>query len=152
MIDKGSASNGTVVGVRRVRGRLLSMTLAVSALALGGLILPAPASATPGDLAGTWTSVDLDGSNQTLRVKGAGKPVYAVFLRDDFTTGACGGPAAKVVGRALSDGSSLSVRGTLVCLHGGNPIPGVRVSFHLDYDADAATLTDEVGVVWTRAS
>ena len=125
--------------------------VAAGMLALGVTVLAPPASAHPGGLAGTWTSTDVDGSNQAMTIKGAGRPVYSVFLRDDFTSGACGGPPAKLVGHGVSDDNGLFVRGTLVCLHRGNPIPGVRVSFHLDYDAAAGTLTDESGVVWERA-
>ena len=126
--------------------------LVLSVLLLGAALLASPASAFPGHLAGTWTSVDTDGSNQTMRIRGAGHPVYAMTLRDDFTTGACGGPPAKVVGRARADGNALVMRGTLVCLHRGNPIPGQRVTVNFDYHAGSDTLTDDAGVVWVRAS
>ena len=142
------------LGAREVPGRHRPTTLAValSALALGAAALAPPALGAPGPLAGIWTSVDVDGSNQTMRVRGAGNPVYAMTLRDDFTTGACGGPPAKVVGRARVDGTTLVMRGTLVCLYRGNPIPGQRVTVSFDYHAGSDTLTDYAGVVWVRAS
>lgn len=128
-----------------------ALAIATSLLGIGAVALAPPASAAQGDLAGSWTSVDVDGSHQTLRIRGAGKPVYAMFLRDDFTSGACGGPPAKVVGRAVVRGHELLMRGTLVCRRGGNPLPGQRISFSLHHDAGSDTLVDDAGVVWRRA-
>lgn len=141
------------LGATRAVGRRFSTTVGIAAAVLAFVVtaLVPPASARAGTLTGTWTSVDLDGSNQTMRITGAGNPVYSVFLRDDFTTGACGGPPAKLVGHGVSDGHEFFGRGTLVCLHRGNPIPGVRVPFSFEYDAAADTLTDGGGVVWERA-
>ena len=48
-------------------------------------------------------------------------------------------------------GRELLMRGTLVCLRGGNPLPGERITFGLHHDAGSDTLTDDAGVVWTRA-
>jgi hypothetical protein len=149
--------NGTrktrLPGVTQAMGRRLATTVAIAAsvLTFSVTALAPPASATSGALAGTWTSVDLDGSNQTLRVTEAGHPVYSTFYRDDFTSAVCGGPPAKLVGHGVSDGNGLTVVGTLVCLHRGNPIPGERVSLRFEYDAAADTLTDDSGVVWERA-
>lgn len=153
MKDTGTEVKARLLGAQRNLRRRLTTTaaIAISVLAFSVAALAPPASASPGPLAGTWTSVDLDGSNQTMRIKGAGNPVYAIFLRDAFTTGACGGPPAKLVGHGVSDRTELSGRGTLVCLHGGNPIPGIRVPFHFEYDVAADTLTDDTGVVWERA-
>lgn len=128
------------------------LIIASGILAIAALALTPPASAAPGNLAGSWTSVDVDGSHQTLRIRGSGKPVYAMFFRDDFTSGACGGPPAKVVGHALVRGQELLMRGTLVCHRGGNPLPGERISMGLHYDAGNDTLTDGAGVVWERAA
>ena len=152
MSSTGARVEGGVKEVHARRRRRSTLAVGLSVLALGAAALAPPASGAPGPLAGTWTSVDVDGSNQTLRVKGAGNPVYAMTLRDDFTTGACGGPPAKVVGRARVDGDTLVMRGTLVCLHRGNPIPGQRVTISFDYHAGSDTLTDDARVVWVRAS
>ena len=149
----GTAAMAGPLGVKGVMRRRLTTTLAiaVSMLAFGAAVLAPQASATAGDLAGTWTSMDTDGSNQTLEIKGAGNPVYSVFLRDDFTSGSCGGPPAKLVGQAVADGKELFMLGTLVCLHGGNPFPGERIFFGFEHDAGTDTLTDTTGVVWERA-
>ena len=61
-----------------------------------------------------------------------------------------GGPPAKLVGHAVASGNELSVTGTLVCLHGGNPIPGERVSSSLEYNAATDSLMDSSGIVWER--
>ncbi len=132
--------------------RAVILAIAVSTLAFSAGFLAQPASAAPGALAGTWTSVDVDGSNQTLQLKGSGNPFYSAFLRDDFTSGVCGGPPAKLVGPAIAFDSEVSITGTLICLPGGNPIPGVRVGFNLVYDPVTDTLTDDAGVDWQRAS
>lgn len=151
MNGTGTKDKAGSLSVKRALGRAatrLAIVMSMFAFSIGGL--SPPASATPGDLAGTWTSVDLDGSNQTMKIRGAGKPVYAVFLRDDFTSGGCGGPPAKLVGHGVADGNELFVRGTVVCLHRGNPIPGERVFIGFEYDAGTDTLTDSAGVVWER--
>lgn len=139
-------SNRSVTTRRTVIG-----VVAAIAAVVGVAVDAGPASAAEGTLAGTWTSVDLDGSNQTLTLHGAGNPWYSSFLFDDFTSGVCGGPPAKLVGTAVADGDEVFVRGTLVCLGSGNPIPGIRVGFVLTYDAEDDTLVDEGGVVWERA-
>jgi len=143
-----------LLGVTRfVRRRLATaLAIAVSMLAISVAGLAPPASASPGDLAGTWASLDTDGSNQTLKINGAGNPVYSIFLRDDFTSGVCGGPPAAFVGHAVADGDELFALGTLLCFPGGNPIPGERVFLGFEYDAATDTLTDFAGVVWQRTS
>ena len=128
------------------------LAVAVSTLALGAAVAASPASAAPGDLAGTWTSVDHDGSNQTLAIRGAGNPVYALFLTDELASQACGGRPAKLVGSAVADGNELFTVGTLVCRPGGNPFPGTRIFFGFEYDAATDTLTDSTGVVWERVN
>jgi len=136
-----------------IRRRVTTMlAVVVGLLALGAAPLASPASAAPGQgaLAGVWSSIDTDGSHQTLMIMGAGNPNYAAYYEDDFTSAVCGGPPAKLVGRALAVEDGLLVRGTLVCLHSGNPFPREHIVLFYEYDAAADTLTDESGVVWTR--
>ena len=133
-----------------MRTRILSMAAGVL-LACGVSLLAPPASADQGVLAGQWTSVDNDGSNQTLRIAGAGTPTYAIFLTDDATSGGCGGPPAKFVGSGIVDGDELEVVGTLVCESGGNPIPGARIFLVFEHDVATDTLVDFTGVVCHRA-
>lgn len=128
---------------------LLSLVLSAALTALT-VATASPADARGGELAGTWTSVDLDGSHQTLRISGGGTPAYAMFLHDDFTSGGCGGLPANFVGSGTVDGNQLEMTGALICLPGGNPVRG-RISIGFEYDATADTLTDVTGVVWERA-
>lgn len=147
--DWGVMNRTRTTHVKRRRIATLGATL--GALVIGVAFSAAPASAKPGNLAGSWVSVDIDGSNQTLRIKGAGNHVYAMFYRDDRTSGICGGTPAKVIGRGVADGNELAARGTLVCLPGGNPFPGQRITVTYHYHAGNDTLTDSSGVVWRRA-
>jgi hypothetical protein len=99
---------------------------------------------------GTWTSTDLDGSNQSLSVSGSGQGALAMFLFDDAATNACGGRPARLVGTGVPDGDSLVMSGTLTCVPGGNVLR-FRISFGFEYSPATDTLTDESGVTWNRA-
>lgn len=123
---------------------------ALGVIGAGAGVLAPPASAQGGDLAGWWTSTDVDGSHQTLRIRGAGTPVYAMTLRDDFTTGVCGGPPAKLVGHGVVVEDGVWMTGPLVCLPGGNPLPRQKIELFFAYDGSSDTLTDPSGVVWER--
>ena len=130
----------------RARNLLMATTVAV---ALGGALAPA-ATAAPGDLAGTWTSTDLDGSSQRLDVNGSGNHGYSMFLYDDEATSACGGDPARLTGTGQMDGDTLTMTGSLTCLPGGNVLR-FRIDYVFVYSAGADTLTDASGVVWHRA-
>ncbi|MGN6781605.1 MAG: hypothetical protein ACTHJH_08900 [Marmoricola sp.] len=127
------------------------------ALTLGAaLALLAPgaastASAAAGPLAGTWTSVDTDGSNQTLSVTGTGSHAYAMVYVDDAATGVCGGSPAKVTGPGYTFGDDVVMVGALTCRPGGNPL---RSRVVLTYVSDGATdtLNDNFGIVWHRTT
>jgi hypothetical protein len=113
-----------------------------------GLSAP-PAVAAQGELAGTWTSIDIDGSNQTLTITGSGTRVYAMSLLDDSASLCDGAPAlAEGSGRVAED--QLFMRAAAVCLPGGNLLRGV-INIGFIYDAGTDTLTDDFGVVWSRA-
>ena len=124
-------------------------TAGLAAVLAAGL-LGAPASASPGDLAGTWTSVDTDGSNQVLNIRGSGTSSYAIYLFDDSATGACGGSPGKLTGTGALEGSDLATTGTLVCVPGGNPLR-FRIEYGFVYSSTDDTLTDDAGVVWSRS-
>lgn len=109
---------------------------------------PPQASAAQSVVAGTWTSVDTDGSNQTLWVNGSDQGALSVHLYDDYAS-VCGVPAQFAGTGRLVDGY-LDVRGTITCLPGGNFVRG-QLGISLWYDAEADVLVDFSGVVWTRA-
>lgn len=127
----------------------LSLALTVI-LGLTGAGLAAPASAAGGTLAGTWTSVDTDGSAQTLSIVGSGRHAYSVIYYDESATSACGGNPALVTGPGFVDGNDLVTAGPLVCLPGGNVFRS-RITLGYAYDAGSDTLTDDFGIVWHRA-
>ena len=128
----------------------LSVALTVI-LGFASAVFAPTALAAGGELAGTWTSVDSDGSNQTLDIMGSGNRVYSMIYFDESATNACDGDPARVTGPGFVDGDELVMVGSVVCLPGGNPF---RSRFHISYDYDAGTdtLTDAFGIVWYRAS
>jgi hypothetical protein len=106
----------------------------------------APAHAGDG-FAGLWTATDGDGSSLSLSVQG-GAVHYAVREVDDAAT-VCGGAPASVSGAGEADGQLLVVRATLACTPGGN-IFRQRIELTFAHTAPD-TLTDNDGVVWSRA-
>jgi len=112
-------------------------------------MLPATAWASPGGLAGTWTSIDGDGSLQTLDITGSGKTAYSMVYFDESATGACNGAPARVSGPGFVDGDVVVMFGTLVCLPGGNVFRS-RFTLGYEYDPGTGTLTDSFGIVWYR--
>ena len=133
-----------------MKSATLSMAASVILAAASAVIAPAAASATSGSLAGTWTSIDADGSNQTLEISGSGLNVYAMTYVDESATSACGGNPAQLSGPGFVDGSDLVMVATLVCRPGGNDLR-TRISIRFDYDAGTDTLTDAFEIVWQRA-
>jgi hypothetical protein len=120
-------------------------------LAYASVVLAPSASATSGALAGTWTSVDTDGSSQTLDITGSGNPIYSMVYVDDSATSACDGNPARVSGPGFVDGNELLQLGPIVCLPGGNVVR-TRIAISYVYDPGTDTLTDAFGIVWHRAT
>ncbi|MFC7598448.1 hypothetical protein ACFQU3_24270 [Terrabacter sp. GCM10028922] len=118
-------------------------------LMLAGVAVAAPASAASGPLAGTWTSIDTDGSNQTLDIMGSGGHVYSMIYVDDAATSACNGNPAMITGPGIVDGDVLVMNGTLTCLPGGNVFRS-RLTVSFVHDSSTDTLTDDFGIVWQR--
>ena len=109
------------------------------------------ATAAPDDVfRGTWTSIDTDGSNQLLTIRGWGQDRLAMFLFDDSATTACHGSPAHLQGSGVVNGDHLLMRGTLTCMPGGNPLTG-RTSLRFVYHLGSDTLTDNTGVRWHRS-
>ena len=114
-------------------------------------VFATPVSAASGPLAGTWVSVDSDGSNQTLNIRGSGRRAYAMTYFDESATSACGGNPARVSGPGFVNGDHIRHSGPVVCLPGGNVFRSrFSVSYHFDGGTD--TLTDDFGIVWHRAN
>ena len=118
---------------------------------------PGPISRPTASFEGRWTSTDVDASHQTMTIRPLGPGVYAMLLRDDMT-GPCSGPSTDSgTGRLASTETSrgllvdeLVVTGiTTVCRDHTEPTnAGDSLTFVFHPRAD--TLTDNVGVLWTR--
>lgn len=128
---------------------LLSIAAGAIFACVSAMLAPS-AWAASGGLAGRWSSVDGDGSTQTLSITGSGGQAYAIVYDDESATGACSGAPARIVGPGFVDGNDVVMEGTLVCLPGGNPFRS-RLAIGFSYDAGTDTLTDSFGIVWHRA-
>jgi hypothetical protein len=107
------------------------------------------ASAAPADpWIGNWKSIDVDGSNQTLRISKRADGTYAVVLHDDSAT-LCDGIAAAGVGVGTVSGNAIAGTVAITCadgrLAGTFPFKGT-------YDPKTDTFTDGLGVVWSRVT
>lgn len=131
-----------------MRRTLTGMVLG-TLLTTTGLLTATSAAAAGGPLAGTWTSVDTDGSNQTLDIAGSGARVYSMVYVDDAATDACGGDPARITGPGHVEGDGVVMVGTLTCSPGGNPLRH-RIALGFAYDGSDDTLTDDFGIVWHR--
>ena len=134
-----------------MKGTRIAVALSLGAVLTVGSAGLGSAASSQGPLAGTWTSVDTDGSNQTLDIRGSGRHVYAMVYYDDAATSACGGDPAQVTGPGYPDGEHLTLVGALTCLPGGNFLRS-RIAPGYTYDASTDTLTDDFEIVWHRAS
>lgn len=131
--------------MRRTMTGVLALWLVAAGLAL------APAAAAGGStLAGTWVSIDTDGSTQTLAIgQGATPPVTF----QDFYASSCDGAGAQsthfvATGRAWIDESSMWVE----FRNGGCGWRKIGpFGMYYVYDAGTDTLTDDFGVTWFRS-
>jgi hypothetical protein len=118
---------------------------ALTILAAG--LAPAGAAAEASPFAGTWTSTDTDGSNQTMSISGSSSGALGVRYYDDVGT-VCGGDPARFAGVGRVDGDILEADVLLVCIPGGNVFG--HITIEVTYEANTDTLSDPSGVVWTR--
>lgn len=129
--------------------RKLTGVLALCLVAAGLLALaPAVSAASPG-FAGTWVSVDSDGSMQGLAIGRGSTPTVTY---QDFYASSCanaGSPSTHFVatGRGSVDGDSLWVefRNGACGRHRIGPF-----GLGLGYDGGGDTLTDDFGITWYR--
>lgn len=113
------------------------MLLAVGLIAgLPTVATSNPDARTRSPFVGLWSSVDIDGSNQVLRIVPGDHGLYRLSYFDDMTS--CGFPAF-AYGGALADGNELAVALPLWCLD-EPPYLWVHFTFTLTYDPDTDTL------------
>ena len=133
-----------------MKKRLLG--LAVTAhLVTAMLLAVAPVAAAGSAFAGTWTSIDNDGSFQMLTVSGGNAPSVTY---QDFFASSCqrdGSPSTHWVsaGQGTVDGDTL-----FVDFHKSG-CGRLTIGAYADaytYDAGSDTLTDTFGIVWERST
>ena len=131
--------------MRRKLSTVLAIWLAAASLLA---IVPSVAAAGAG-VAGTWVSIDSDGSTQMLAIGRGSAPAVTY---QDFYASSCdgaGSPATHFVatGRGTLDGDSLWVD----FRKGGCGRVGIG-AFGLGFAYDGATdsMTDDFGITWVR--
>ncbi len=129
--------------------------LALAATALSIMIaavLVVGAAAAPDPFKGTWYSVDIDTSNQTLRIGGGPGSSYHARYYDEGAS-VCGwipgasGPAASANGSLSATGLVLSGSLPVYCLTSPRTFYGDG-SFTFTYDPGTDTMLDSWGVTW----
>lgn len=131
--------------MRRILTGVLALWLvAASLLALA----PAVSAADPG-FAGTWVSIDTDGSTQALAIGRGSTPAVTY---QDFYASSCandGAPSTHFVatGRGTIDGDSMWVD----FRNGGCGLRKIGpFGMEISYSGGSDTLTDDFGVTWYR--
>lgn len=129
--------------------RILTGVLALWLVAAGLLALAPAVSAADAGFAGTWVSIDTDGSTQSLAI---GRGSMPAVTYQDFYASSCandGAPSTHFVatGRGTIDGASLWVefRNGGCGQHKIGPFP-----LGFSYDGASDTLTDDFGITWYR--
>jgi hypothetical protein len=115
------------------------------------LVLVSGTAAAPKDpFTGVWTSIDTDGSNQTISFGGPGSLRFVHYFDDGAS--ACGWPQDNVtatlngVGTVSGDTLSTDLNGKC---NGGSGLD-LSSSSTYTYDSTSDTLLDSFGVTWYR--
>ena len=128
----------------RIPGALFAATVLMFVLVSG-------TAAKPSDpFTGVWTSIDTDGSNQTISFGGPGSLRFVHYFDDGAS--ACGWPEDNVtatmngVGTVSGDTLTTDLNGQ--CNGTGQDLSSSGVVY--TYDSTGNTLTDTFGVTWYR--
>jgi quercetin dioxygenase-like cupin family protein len=123
-----------------------------------GAAAPHPTAAAPaagGSIAGSWTSIDTDGSIQHLTITAIGGGVYEFDYTDEGAS-VCGKDAnnrplypAHATMRGSLQGNSVTADLAIMCL-GGSDVPPWTVTATFSYNVAEDTLSDSWGIRWTR--
>ena len=159
---------GRVRERRRCRDRnrrVISATIpvVVAALLVGSLanVLNRPdailVTPPPRPFEGTWVGMDVDGSSQTMDIQFLEDERYRVEISDD-SAGVCSGAPSTMSGTGRIENGALVVPApTFTCDDRTTPAPveGASVEqslrdYTLDYSAESETLSDSIGVLWSR--
>ena len=143
---------------RRATTGMAALVLVVAMVAGVANIVRRPDTAftdTPPDaFAGTWVSIDTDGSAQTMHVRPLADGRYDVVINDDMAT-VCQGARSIIVGAARpGDGAIVMPAPTLTCDDDSDPVVATvnddLRNYTLTYDGEAETLSDSLSVLWYR--
>lgn len=103
---------------------------------------------------GGWTSIDTDGSAQTMEIATTDDGSAQITIHDAAATAACAGVAATVAGTGELDsrGGLAVVISGLTCEDGSEPsvLAEELGDVMFTYDRQSDTLTETSGVVWRR--
>lgn len=158
--DFDALMSGGLVRRRRRRLAVLAMQgLTVLVVLVTALVvdhnLPAghgagsgPAVQPAGPFVGHWTSNDVDGSHQTMTIRVLVDRAYEMVLRDTMS-GPCNGPSTDSGTGTLVAGRLVVTGITTDCQNDRQPIGGGATLTFVDHP-HKDTLTDDVGVVWSR--
>ncbi len=114
------------------------------------------------EFSGVWVSTDIDGSAQTMEIKGVGDGSVEVRIQEAAWDGAivragkvaCGVAATTLTGTGELDGSGELVVtvAAVTCVDGSEPVvsAGELADLRFAREAGSDTLTDDSGVVWHR--
>ena len=135
--------------------RILAVAALLAVLS-GVFVTDALASPPSNPFIGAWESTDIDGSYQRLAITGGPGGAHRVNYRD-FGATVCGlDPdtgdflyAASARGSGTVSGSDLTGTWSVWCLSNPPTFFG-DLAFQFTYDASTDTLTDGLGVVWSR--
>jgi hypothetical protein len=129
--------------------RILAGVLAPWLLIVGLLALAPAVSAAGSGFAGTWVSIDTDGSTQALAIGRGSTPAVTY---QDFYASSCAGDGAPsthfiATGRGTISGDWLGVE----FRNGGCGRYMIGpFGLGLSYDGNNDTLTDDFGITWYR--
>ena len=131
--------------------KLVPLLASASALLVAAMLVVG-AAAAPDPFKGKWTSVDIDGSNQTLLVGGGPAGSYHVRYHDDGAT-VCAADlsiAASAVGALGSSGDTISGLMPVYCLASPRYLYDLDSYFQYTYYPATDTLVDQHGTVWSH--
>jgi hypothetical protein len=127
----------------RIPGAFLAATI------LTFVLVSATAGKPSDPFLGVWTSVDTDGSNQTISFGGSGSLRFVHYFDDGAS--ACGWPEDNVTatlnGTGTVSGDTLTTDLTGQCNGTGQDLSS---SATYTYDSNTNTLLDSFGVTWSR--
>jgi hypothetical protein len=115
-------------------------------------------AADPGQFGGEWVTDQSDDSTHTMTIEVSGAGTAEMNAEDDFAS-VCSGAPFQVIGTGSfqSDNTLVFISPTLICKDGSQPEalsgPPLEEQFQnltFTYDPRSDTLTDTLGLLWTR--